>query len=249
MDWPHISPRFWPMLLLILAVLLGRTLLVYAYKKRKKIKGRDNFVIGLNTISVLVAFALFFIAILLAFNVDVREFFTSLSIIAAAIAIVSKDYISNAINGMILMFNNQLSIGDFVKIGTQKGKIVNISLINLHLVNDEDDLVYIPNTVVLSVEIINYTKGETKKGVLELDLEIAYFDTIEGVEEYFEAILTPHRSKIKDGTFRLKTLATTRDSVQVKIQFMLKEHNPELERKIRRELINAWIVLKNKKLN
>jgi hypothetical protein len=118
-------------------------------------------------------------------RVNLREFFTSISILGAAIAIVAKDYFSNAINGMILMFNNQISIGDHIQIGAHKGKITHISLLNLQIVNEEDDLIYIPNTNVLILDIINYTKAESLKVSVEFVAKAHIMDSIESLESYF----------------------------------------------------------------
>src|SRR5690606_19448141 len=101
------------------------TLLVY--RRRNKVKTHDNFIIGINSIYYIFLSILLILLVMVSMKVNIREFFTSISIIAAAIAILSKDYISNAINGMILMFNNQISIGDHIKIGQHKGKIIHIS--------------------------------------------------------------------------------------------------------------------------
>ena len=75
--------------------------------------------------------------------------------IAAALVLITKDYISNLINGMYLTFNRIINIGDQVQIGSLKGKILDITLTNVHLLNDDDDIIYIPNNNVFSTEIIN----------------------------------------------------------------------------------------------
>lgn len=86
------------------------------------------------------------------------KLFTSLSIVFAGIAILTKDYITNMVNGMIITFSGQLSIGDNVRLGKQRGKIVDITLQNIHMLNDDDDMIYIPNNLLLSSEVVNYTR-------------------------------------------------------------------------------------------
>ena len=90
---------------------------VWWYRKRHKVRGDDNFIIGVSHIySLLLAIGLI-VGILSLFRINVRELFTSLSIIFAGLAILTKDYISNMINGMIMTFSGQLSIGDNIRIG------------------------------------------------------------------------------------------------------------------------------------
>jgi len=100
------------------------------------------------------------VLVLSMFNINVKEAITSLSLIAAALVLITKDYISNLINGMYLTFNKVINIGDQVQVGLQKGKIVDITLTNVHLLNDDDDIIYIPNNTVFSTDIINYTGRE-----------------------------------------------------------------------------------------
>ena len=152
-------PKTFALIVLIVALYSLKTTALFVYRRRNHIKGKDNFTIGINTIYYIFIIILMIILAMALLRVNLREFFTSISILAAAIAILAKDYISNAINGMILMFNNQISIGDRIQIGGHKGKITHISLLNLQIINEEDDLIYIPNTNVLSQDIINYKIG------------------------------------------------------------------------------------------
>jgi len=63
-----------------------------------------------------------FFVILHILDITVKEFFYSITIIAAALAIVFKDYILNGLNGMILMFGDNYRIGDFVEVNGIKGQ-------------------------------------------------------------------------------------------------------------------------------
>src|SRR5688500_11711468 len=129
------NSKLLPLAVILVSIFLLRLFMLFIYKKRNTTKGKDNFVIGINTITYLLSSIIIVIAVLVILRVNVRGLFTSISIIAAAIAIISKDYISNAINGMILMFNNQITIGDYIRIGTNEGKITHISLMNIQLTN------------------------------------------------------------------------------------------------------------------
>ena len=113
-------PKTFALIVLIVALYSLKTTALFVYRRRNHIKGKDNFTIGINTIYYIFIIILMIILAMALLRVNLREFFTSISILAAAIAILAKDYISNAINGMILMFNNQISIGDRIQIGGHK---------------------------------------------------------------------------------------------------------------------------------
>ena len=226
-----------------MVISFSRLFLVYLYLRRsgRPNEFKDNFILGISQIANILSFFVLVFSVFMLFNINVKEFFTSISIVAAAIAIISKDYISNMINGMILMFSDQLSLEDYVKIGQHKGKIVNITLLNIHLLNDDDDLVYVPNNAVLSSDIVNFTKRNIKKITVEFELNEAHIKEYDNLASQFNEILKPHQKNVKEGSPVLKVMSIHKDFVNLKYQFLLTKRNRELEREIRRR-INEVII-------
>jgi small-conductance mechanosensitive channel len=233
---------------LILSILVLRFVVFRLYKARKNISTNDNFIIGINTISFIVIASILFLSFLALIDVNVKQFFTSISIIAAAIAILSKDYFSNAINGMILMFNSHINIDDYVRIGDVKGKITHLTLMNVHLVNEEGDLVLIPNNLVLATQIVNYTKGETRKAQLELPLSPAMAIDIAQTELLFKEAIKDLNHKAIISSFNIRIIAIEKDAVVVKLALLLHENDAETEKEVRRKWLSKWAQLK-KSLN
>jgi small-conductance mechanosensitive channel len=211
------------------------------YRRRHKIRGDDNFIIGVSHIySILLAIGVI-VGVLSLFRINVRELFTSLSIIFAGLAILTKDYISNMINGMIITFSSQLSIGDNVRIGLHRGKITDITLQNIHLLNDDDDMIYIPNNLVLTSEVVNYTKREIKRTSIDFDIDLKHLKTVEDLERSLTEVLTPFHDLIKPDSYYLRVAEVKKDSVALKFQYILKEPNKDLERQIRRRTIRRLV--------
>jgi small-conductance mechanosensitive channel len=233
-------PKSYPLLILIASLYTLKFFVLWGYKRRNQIKTKDNFIIGINTIYYIFLSILLFILLMVLLKVNIKEFFTSISILAAAIAIVSKDYISNAINGMILMFNNQISINDYIKIGEHKGKISHISLLNLQLINEEDDLIYIPNTNVLSQEIINYTKGESHKASLEFIAKANTISSIDELEAHLGGEMMAQNANIEKDSFRLKILEVKFDKIKLRAEANLIIRDRKSERYFKRQLVNTW---------
>jgi small-conductance mechanosensitive channel len=232
-------PKTYALIVLIVALYSLKTTALYVYRRRNHIKGKDNFTIGINTIYYVFIIILMIILAMALLRVNLREFFTSISILGAAIAILAKDYISNAINGMILMFNNQISIGDRIQIGGHKGKITHISLLNLQIVNEEDDLIYIPNTNVLSQDIINYTKAESLKVSIEFVAKAHNMESIEALEMYFSNVFSGNPNVEKD-SFRLKVIHLKYNRIDLRAEANLVKRDSKMERQFKRQLVNAW---------
>jgi small-conductance mechanosensitive channel len=208
---------------------------VWWYRRRQKISKDDNFILGVGHIYTLLLAVGAIVGILSLFQINVRELFTSLSIIFAGLAILTKDYISNMINGMIMTFSGQLSLGDNVKIGQQKGKIIDITLQNIHLLNDDDDMIFIPNNLVLNVEVVNYTKREIKRTSIEFEIDLKHLVTVEELERILIDTLSPFNTLIKGDSYYLRVAEIRKDNVLMKFQYILEEPNKELERQIRRK--------------
>jgi small-conductance mechanosensitive channel len=214
---------------------------VWWYRKRHRVRNNDNFIVGVGHIYQLLVAVGVIVGILSLFRINARELFTSLSIIFAGIAIITKDYISNMINGMIITFSGQLSLNDNVSIGVHRGKILAITLQNIHLLNDDDDVIYIPNNVVMTSEVVNYTKREIKRTSIDFEIDLKYLKTVEALESSLIETLNPFYDLIQEDSYYLRVAEVRKDYVAMKFQYILKDPNKELERQIRRRTIRRLV--------
>lgn len=166
---------------------------VYIFYRRMpwRQRVRQNLVVGVRQLSnVLVAFV-FVLAVLYALNIEIVRAFTSLSIVAAALAIVGKDYVANVINGFIVIFGNQLAINDYVRIGAVQGKIQDITLSHIHILTDYSELVYYPNGTVLAEPILNYTKRVEREAYLEFEIPLIELKRLDALSPLLQGVLQP----------------------------------------------------------
>ena len=214
-------------------------LLAFFYRKRKQYSRRqnDNLIAGLNNIYYLIISGGVVATMLLFLGFDLFTFFTSLSIFAAALAILSKDYISNVVSGTLIAFSDEINIGDTVQIGGKKGKVTDITLSKFILLNDDDDYVILPNSTVFSNEIINYTRREIRKTSIDFEIDIKYMKNVEELETVLIATLSEYHQLIKSDSYRLKIVEIKKDYVSMKFQYILDKPDRELERDIRRATV------------
>lgn len=220
----------------------SRLIIVFLYLRKYRLNKdvKNNFVLGIGRIAEITTVIIIIISILLTFNVEPIQFITSLSIVAAAIAIISKDYISNMINGMILMFSDELSLGDYVKIGSNKGNIMDITLTNVHLVNEDEDLVYIPNNNVVASETVNYTKRSVKKISFDFDAKNEMLNDLTGLENYLIEALSEYKNLIKEDSYRLKIVKINENFTSLKFQFVLNNTvSASIEKAVRKNTMRS----------
>lgn len=225
-----------------LIISLGRIILIRFYLRKKQRTGlHGNFVLGINHIaSILNVIAVLF-SIMVLFSIQPLEFLSSITIVAAAIALLSKDYITNMINGLIIMFSDQLTLGDHIKAGEFKGKIQDITLLNVIIVNEDDDLVMIPNSLILSSNVVNHSRQNTKKITLEFEIKLTGKLHLDDLENTLKEHLKAYEKHITPNSFVLKTMSIQKDSVRIKVQLQLETVGRAIEKEIKRQ-INQKII-------
>ncbi len=230
-------------LIFMLGGSLAVTMLSALYRRSKKLPAHkaDNVIIGLKNVYYILLAGAFLTTVLGFWGIDLRTLFTSLSIVAAAIAIISKDYVSEIISGIIISFSREISIDDYIKIGEQKGKIIDISLTKIALLNEDDDVIFLPNNKVFSSEIVNYTRREIKKVSIEFELMAASIQTVEALETDLIQSVSEYQAHIEPESYNLKVVDIRKDSLLLKFQYTLREINRDLEQEIRRKTVRRVV--------
>ncbi len=221
----------------------------YLSKNRLQRLTRDNFVLGINRISSVLNTIVLLVSGMIFFGVNIKDMFFSLSIAAAAFALLSKEYIANMINGLIIMFTDQLSLGDQIKVGDYRGRVLDITLINVVLQNEDDDIVLIPNSVIFSSMVVNQSKQNIKKLTIEFELDLKHQSAPDVLEKEMKDVLRPFATNIMENSFSLKILEIKKDLVHYKVQFLIPRPDKETERKMRRLLINTILSFSGREVN
>ncbi|HCH45856.1 MAG TPA: mechanosensitive ion channel protein MscS, partial [Algoriphagus sp.] len=154
-----------------LIISLGRIITLRLYlQKTAETKVLPNFVVGIGRISGILNSLALLISLMLAFGIRPLEFLTSITIVAAAIALLTKDYITSIVNGLIIMFSEQLEIGDKITIGKNTGFIRDFTLMNTVLKSETGEIIIIPNSMMLTSDVINYSKNNTHQVVFDAEM-------------------------------------------------------------------------------
>ena len=246
--WPKLKPLWTPaeepawlgalvgLLVGALVVDVARRLLNAAHRRRYGLApgAHDNLTYGVNNISrflIGTGVVLFGFSLL---GIGPRELLTSLSIVAAAIAIVTRDYLGDFIAGLYFSFTKDFGINDYVKIGDHKGRVREIKMLKLALLNEDDDLVVLPNSKVYAHEIVNYTKRDIRYLSVDFQIDVNAITSIEHLEAELRRTLDEFDEYVEPGSFSLKIVSLRKDALDLKLQYELKRFDVELQRQIRR---------------
>lgn len=236
----------WTFLLPSTAVSIIRFILISFYNTRHAKKTvRGNFVLGISQLTAILNVAFFLIAFMVALGINPVEFLTSMTIVAMAIAVTFRDYITNMISGLLIMFSEQLSIGDRVRIGNEKGRIEDITLSNIVLKNEEDDIVMIPNNFFYTQSITNLSVHRSKFFYVKFELPLSVANHSDELEADLQELLRTHPELEKEQEVKLSVEQIGKDFVKFKMELVAINSSDRLHRRIENDALKRILLFKH----
>lgn len=221
---------------------LGKFIIVAFYNRRHASqKVRGNFVLGINRLATMLNIVFLVIALMIGFGINPKEFITSMTIVAMAIAVIFREYITNMISGLIVMFSDQFSIGDHVKIGDNSGKIIDITFANIVILNEEEDVVLVPNNLLFTVAVINKSAQFSNKITIKFELPIDQKVDAEVLKEKLIPQIKSSSDLLPDGEITVKVAELARDFVQYKMDLYALDASNKRQKKIESEVLDAVV--------
>jgi small conductance mechanosensitive channel len=136
----------------------------------------------------------FSIGVYYVLRLDLKAFVASLGIIGIALAFASQQIIQNILAGILIAVNRPVQLDDWVEIGGGTGisNIKDITMTRTVLRDRSGRLFYIPNSVLISSIIINYTKS----GFIELpiSLKVSHVPDIEKIKNIIKDVANENPS-------------------------------------------------------
>ncbi|HBW80544.1 MAG TPA: small conductance mechanosensitive ion channel family transporter, partial [Sphingobacterium sp.] len=193
---------------------IGHFILVKLYNSRNEQQVvRGNFVLGITRVATVGNVFFIIVSLMIAVGINPKDFITSMTIVAMAIAVIFREYITNMISGLIIMFSDQFSVGDRIKIGEYQGKIVDITLANLVVRDEDDDAVMIPNNLVFTATLVNKTSQKSNKIVVKFELPIDRSFAVAELEQYLSPLFQKNPNLAHSQGFTIKVADMTKDYI------------------------------------
>mgnify|MGYP004002039853 FL=1 len=109
---------------------------------------------ALASVGVVVTWVVGFIVMLQSLGFNMNAVITIGGIGGAGIAFASKDVVANFFGGIVVMLNRPFKIGDHIVSGKVDGEVTRIGLYATHLRTEDGDILYVPNSIFNSSEIL-----------------------------------------------------------------------------------------------
>ena len=120
-------------------------------------------------------------------GMNVTTLVAALGTAGVAIGLALKDSLSNFASGVLILFNHTFKVGDFIEIDGHTGTVRRIELMFTTLATADNKRLIVPNSVITSDMIINYTAKNTRR--LDLSIGVAYGSDILAVKKAITAAL------------------------------------------------------------
>ncbi len=237
----------WTFLIPSTAVSVIRFILISFYNTRHAKKTvRGNFVLGISQLTAILNVAFFLLAFMVGLGINPVQFLTSMTIVAMAIAVTFRDYITNMISGLLIMFSEQLSIGDRIRIGNEKGRVEDITLSNIVLKNEEDDIVMIPNNFFYNQSVTNLSVHRSKFFYVKFELPLTVAHHSDELEANLQELLRTHPGLEKENEVILSVEQIGKDFVKFKMELIAINSSDRLHRQIENDALKRILLFKYK---
>ena len=162
----------------ILVITLVRAVVKKVLEKSKLEKAAHSLI---NSVVSVVLYLLLGLIVASSLGIDVTGVVAMASVLTLAISLSVQNMLTNLIGGFTLLSTKPFASGDFVEIAGQSGTVKEIGLTYTKLATPDNKEVSIPNSAVVSAQIVNYTVTGTRR--VEIYVSAAYESPIETVLE------------------------------------------------------------------
>ena len=215
---------------------LVRFFTVTAYRKRSllPVGQRDNFVLGVDSLKALLVFLVTAGSTFAIFDIAFQTFFASISVVAVALVLIFRDYITNYLASFRLMFTADYRIGDYIKVGeSTKGIITDITFRATKLRTDEGDVLFVPNTKLMTSEVVNYSKTKLKRITVPFTLPTAAVDSVDDFEQQIkQALVQQFPEVIIENKLFLRIVGIDNWQTQFSFEASVDQYNFSIEEKV-----------------
>lgn len=149
-------------LLVIKAILrLERT----ALEKTKLEKAAHSLILSLTKV---VLYLLLGLSVAGSLGIDVTGVVAMASVLTLAISLALQNMLTNVLGGFALLTTHPFHSGDYVDIGDLSGTVAAIDVTYTRLVTADNKVVCIPNSTVMTAQIVNYSANPIRRAQLNI---------------------------------------------------------------------------------
>lgn len=211
---PHLISAI---LILLFGYYLARILSKYTSKAIIKATKDETLGVFLKNVVFAGILLLTFITALSNLGVKTTSIIAVLGTAGLAIALSLKDSLSNLASGIILVVLRRFNRGDVISVNSVVGKVDSINLFETKLTTLDNQVIIMPNSLLVSTPIINININPTRR--MDLIFGIDYGSDIAKAKEILEEIFNEDSLVLKDPAPVIGVNALNASSVDLLVRF------------------------------
>jgi moderate conductance mechanosensitive channel len=193
---------FFIILLAVIVVNVGKAIIGRIFKV--KLKGplrhserREKTLVKLlqNTLAYVVYFSTI-LAVLSEFSIDVKGLLAGAGVLGLAVGFGAQSLVKDIITGFFIIFEDQFSVGDYVKIGIAEGTVEEIGLRTTKIKSFTGEISILPNGTIS--QVVNYSM-ENSLAIVDVTIpfEVGVDKTEKMIKSYLSTLLKSNSDFIK----------------------------------------------------
>ncbi|MBT2570972.1 mechanosensitive ion channel family protein [Planococcus sp. ISL-110] len=178
-------------------------------------------------LSNVVAYVVYFIAgvsVLSTFTIDITGLIAGAGVLGLAIGFGAQNLVRDVITGFFIIFEDQFSVGDYVRIGVAEGTVEEIGLRTTKVKAWTGELFIFPNGTI--TDVVNFS---IHNSIAVVDVNISYESDITRVEsliaEFLDSLQDRYEQIIKPAELLgVQNLTTTEIVVRITAETLPMQH-------------------------
>ena len=167
------------LLILVAGLLVCRILMIFVQKLLDGTKLEKAAHSLVKSVVRVVLYVLLGLMVADRLGVDVSSIIALASVLTLAISLSVQNILTNVFGGFTLLYTHPFKSGDYVEVAGKGGTVQEISMTYTKLATPDNKIISIPNSSVVSGDIINYTVSGVRR--VEVKVQAVYTESSQKV--------------------------------------------------------------------
>lgn len=184
------------LLILVVGFYIARIFSRYVFKLIVKLTNDETLGGFLRNVVFVALFILIIITALTNLGVQTTSIIAVLGTAGLAIGLSLKDSLSNLAGGILIIVLRHFKKDDLVVIGSITGKVQEVNLFQTKLTTPDNQLVIMPNSMVVSAPVINVNINPTRR--MDLIFSVSYTSDLQKAKAILEEVFATDENVLQE---------------------------------------------------
>lgn len=153
---------------------------------------------------------------------DLTGLVTALGLGSFVLGLALQDTLGNLFSGIALVYEKPFSVGDFIKVDGQTGRVVEMNWRSVHMQTRQKELLVMPHMMIAQAAILNYSKPD-RIVRLQREMGFSYSDAPNRVKEALMQTCLNTPGILHDPPPEVKTINYADSAIVYEIEFAISD--------------------------